>query len=268
MQKHRVIALACSPPADSGEPVSHWSIRRLCRVATRWGHVADIAYETLRRWLKIADLRLHRCRQWLHSTDPLFDQRMQAIVGLYTDPPDGERVYCIDERTGIQALERWHPDWPVQPGRVARREFHYRRHGTLALMGCFEVATGRVLGRCYQRHRGEEFLDFLQWLIPQLPHDQVLHFVADNYATHKRRDVQDYIATHEGRVQFHFTPTHASWLNQIELWFSVLNRQLLNRGSFSSKQDLAAKVEAFIEHYNRFDAHPYRWTYTGQPRAV
>jgi len=237
-------------------------------VATRWGHVADIAYETLRRWLKIADLRLHRCRQWLHSTDPLFDQRMQAIVGLYTDPPDGGRVYCIDERTGMQALERWHPDRPVQPGRVARREFHYRRHGTLALMGCFEVATGRVLGQCYERHRGEEFLDFLQWLIPQLPHDQVLHFVADNYATHKRRDVQDYIATHEGRVQFHFTPTHASWLNQIELWFSVLNRQLLNRGSFSSKQDLAAKVEAFIEHYNRFDAHPYRWTYTGQPRAV
>lgn len=263
-----MIALACSDPADSGEPVSHWSIRLLCRAAVKLGHVCSIAYETVRRWLRVADLRLYRYKQWLHSTDPLFGQRMGDIVALYTNPPEDGCVYCIDERTGMQALERWHPDWPVEPGRLCRREFHYRRHGTLTLIGCFEVATGRLLGKCYRRHRGEEFLDFLQWLIPQLPQDKILHFVADNYATHKRRDVQEYIASHEGRVQFHFTPTHASWLNQIELWFSVLSRRLLNRGSFCSTDDLGAKVAAFIEHYNEHYAHPYRWTYTGQPRAI
>ena len=263
-----MIALACSDPAQSDQPVSHWSIRLLCRAAVRLGHVAGITYETLRRWLRIADLRLHRYQQWLHSTDPLFDQRMGDIVGLYTNPPDDGLVYCLDERTGMQALERWHPDWPARPGQICRREFHYRRHGTLTLMGCFEVATGKVLGQCYERHRGEEFLGFLHWLVPQLPQDRVLHFVADNYATHKRRDVQDFVASFDGRVQFHFTPTHASWLNQIELWFGVLNRQVLNRGSSASLDDLASKVEAFIGHYNQFEAHPYRWTYTGQPRAV
>lgn len=263
-----MIALACSDPARSGQPVSHWSIRQLCQAAVRLGHVASIAYETLRRWLDTADLRLHRCRQWLHSTDPLFDQRMGEIVDLYTTPPDDGLVYCLDERTGMQALERWHPDWPPCPGQVSRREFHYRRHGTLTLIGCFEVATGNLLGQCYERNRGEEFLAFLRWLIPQLPTDRVLHLVADNYATHKRRDVLDFVASFAGRVQLHFTPTHASWLNQIELWFGVLNRQLLHRGNFTSREDLAQKVEAFIDHYNQFDAHPYRWTYTGKPRAT
>ena len=234
----------------------------------RIGHVASIAYETLRRWLDIADLRLHRFRGWLHSTDPLFDQRMGAIVGLYTHLPADGLVYCLDERTGMQALERWHPDWPARPGQVCRREFHYRRHGTLTLIGCFEVATAKVLGQCHERNRGEELLGFLQWLVPQLPQDRVLHFIADNNATHKRRDVQGFAAGFGGRVQFHFTPTHASWLNQIELWFGVLNRQVLNRGSFSSTDDLARKVEAYIGHHNLVDAHPCRWTYTGQPRAV
>jgi transposase len=263
-----MIALACSDPARSGQPISQWSIRQLCQAAVRLGHVASIAYETLRRWLETADLHLQRCRQWLHSTDPLFDQRMGEIVELYTTPPDDGLVYCLDERTGLQALERWHPDWPVRPGKACRREFHYRRHGTLTLIGCFEVATGRLLGQCYERNRGEEFLAFLRWLIPQLPRDRALHFVVDNYATHKRRDVLDFVASFGGRAQLHFTPTHASWLNQIELWFGVLNRQLLHRGNFTSREDLAQKVEAFISHYNQSDAHPYRWTYTGQPRAT
>jgi len=153
-------------------------------------------------------------------------------------------------------------------GRPGRREFHYTRHGTLTLFGCFEVHTGQVYGRCFKQHRGEDLLQFLYWLLPQLPKRPTLHFVLDNLATHKRRDVQDFIAGFGGRVQLHFTPTHASWLNQIELWFGLLQQRVLKRGSFDGLTDLDDKVMSFIDYYNAQEAHPYRWTYTGQPRAV
>jgi hypothetical protein len=267
-QRHKVVALACSDPADHGLPLSRWTIRTLRRAAISLGHVATIATETVRRWLVIADLKLHRFRSWLHSTDPLFDERMSNVVGLYTDPPEGEAVYCIDERTQMQALERFEPDLPTRPGMVRKREFHYRRHDTLTLFGCLEVFTGKVLGLCRQRHRSQEFLEFMDWLVPQLPADRQLHFVLDNYATHKTKKVQEFIADHNGRIQFHFTPTHASWLNQIELWFSTLTRRVLKFGDFKSLTHLERTVMEFIHYHNQHDAKPYRWTYTGQPRAV
>jgi transposase len=262
------VALACSDPGEHGLPLCRWSIRTLQRAAVSLGHVASIAAETVRRWLQIADLQLHRYRQWLHSTDPLFEQRMADIVRLYVHPPAEEPIYCIDERTGMQALERFRPDWPTRPGMVRKREFHYRRHGTLTLFGCFQVATGTVLGLCRQRHRSQEFLQFMNWLVPQLPADRKLHFVLDNYATHKTKQVQRFLADYDGRVQFHFTPTHASWLNQIELWFSTLTRRVLHLADFASRQHLERTVMDFIDYHNRNDAKPYRWTYTGQPRAV
>ncbi|MFO7947516.1 MAG: IS630 family transposase [Armatimonadota bacterium] len=267
-QRHKVVALACSDPADHGLPLSRWTIRTLRRAAISAGHVASIAAETVRRWLVIADLKLHRFRSWLHSTDPLFDERMNNVVGLYTDPPEGEAVYCVDERTQMQALERFEPDWPTRPGMVRKREFHYHRHDTLTLFGCLEVFSGKVLGLCRQRHRSLEFLEFMDWLIPQLPADRRLHFVLDNYSTHKTKQVQTFIADHNGRIQFHFTPTHASWLNQIELWFSTLTRRVLKFGDFKSLTHLERTVMEFIDYHNQHDAKPYRWTYTGQPRAI
>jgi len=262
------VALACSDPAEHGLPLCRWTIRTLRRAAIELGHVGSIAVETVRRWMVIADLKLHRFVSWLHSTDPQFDQRMADIVALYADAPEGKLVYCIDERTSMQALERFVPDLPTRPGLIRKREFHYRRHGTLTLFGSFEVATGQVLGLCRPRHRSREFLEFMHWLVPQLPDDQELHFVLDNYATHKTKAVQEFLAGHEGRVQFHFTPTHASWLNQIELWFSTLTRRVLHLGDFASRDRLERTVMDFIDHHNHHDARPYRWTYTGQPRAV
>jgi hypothetical protein len=228
------------------------------------GLVDHLAPETLRRWLQIADLRLHRYRSWLYSDDPRFAERLQDIVGLYTAPPANSRVYCLDERTGMQALEYWAAETGTRPGRPGRREFHYTRHGTLTLFGCFEVHTGQVTGRCFNQHRGEDLLQFLYWLLPQLPADQTLHFVLDNLSTHKTRDVQDFIASFGGRVQLHFTPTHASWLNQIEIWFSILQRRLLRHGSFVSAEHLAAQVVGFARYWNAYEAHPFRWKFSGE----
>ena len=263
-----MVALACSDPADHGLPLCRWTIRTLQRAAISLGHVADIATETVRRWMIIADLKLHRFKQWLHSTDPLFNERMADIVGLYARTLEGELVYCIDERTGMQALERFLPDWPTRPGMIRKREFHYRRHGTLTLFGCFDVATGNVLGLCREKHRSQEFLEFMKWLVPQLPKDRTLHFVLDNYATHKTKEVREFLAEQKGRIQFHFTPTHASWLNQIELWFSTLTRRVLQLGDFGSRDQLECAVTDFIDYHNEHDAKPYRWTYTGQPRDI
>jgi len=263
-----VVALACSDPVEHGLPLCRWTIRTLRRAAIELGHVRSIAVETVRRWMVIADLKLHRFVSWLHSTDPLFEQRMTDIVGLYADALKGKLVYCLDERTGMQALERFVPDLPTRPALIRKREFHYRRHGTLTLFGSFEVATGKVLGLCRQRHRSQEFLEFMNWLVPQLPDDQELHFVLDNYATHKTKAVQEFLDGHDGRVQFHFTPTHASWLNQIELWFSTLTRRVLHLGDFASREHLERTVMDFIDYHNQHDAQPYRWTYTGQPREV
>ncbi len=261
-----MVALACSDPTEHGLPLCRWTIRTLQRAAIELGHVRSIAVETVRRWMVIADLKLHRFTSWLHSTDPLFDERMTAIVGLYADALHGKLVYCIDERTSMQALERF--ERATRPGRIRKREFHYRRHGTLTLFGCFEVATGTMRGRCCQRHRGQEFLEFMHWLVPQLPADRELHLVLDNYATHKTKAVQQSLAGHEGRIQFHFTPTHASWLNQIELWFSTLTRRVLQLGNFTGREHLERTVLDFIDYHNEHDAKPYRWTYTGQPREV
>ena len=263
-----MVALACSDPAEHELPLCRWTIRTLHRAAVDLGHVRSIAAETVRRWMAIADLKLHRFTSWLHSTDPRFEERMSEVVGLYGDALHGKLVYCIDERTSMQALERFRPDLPTRPGLIRRREFHYRRHGTLTPFGCFEVATGIMRGRCCQRHRGQQFVEFLGWLVRQLPADRELHFVLDNYATHKTKQVQQFLAGHQGRVQFHFTPTHASWLNQIELWLSTLTRRVLQPGNFTSREHLQCTVLDFIDYHNRHDARPYRWTYTGQPREV
>ena len=242
-----MVALACSDPSEHGLPLCRWTIRTLRRAAIELGHVTSIAVETVRRWMVIADLKLHRCKHWLHSADPLFDARMADIVGLYARASKGEMVYCLDERTGMQALERFQPDWSTRPGMVRKREFHYRRHGTLTLFGCFEVSTGQVLGRCREKHRSQEFLEFLKWLLPQLPADRTRHFVLDNYATHKTKAVREFIDSYHGRIQCHFAPTHASWLNQIELWFSTLTRLVLHLGDFDSRQRLQRTVTHFID---------------------
>lgn len=226
--------------------------------------LSAISHETVRVWLQDADIKPHRCRYWLHSQDPDFDAKMRDIVGLYTDPPDNSIVLCFDEKTCIQALQRKHPDKPMLPGRPQLREFEYIRRGTQDLFAALNPHTGEVWAECRDRHRGEDVADFLAWLIRELPRRRRVHLVMDNLSAHGTEEVMKVIARHRGRVVVHKTPTHASWLNAVELFFASVSRNVLRRGSFESIPDLQEKLLSYVDWTNE-NAKPYKWTYTGKP---
>jgi len=223
---------------------------------------------TVWRILDHAAIKPHRIRYWLHSKDPNFAAKAREIIDLYTNPPPGAVVLSCDEKPGIQAREpfqEWAPD--AERRRQARREFHYRRHGTVNLIAALNVRTGEVFGMCADRNRHQEFVAFLEEIVRRHPTGEV-HLILDNLATHKHAKVKELIAAQGGRIRLHFTPTHSSWMNQIEIWFSTLSRRLLRRGSFSSRDDLKAQLAAFIAEYNEQSAKPYKWTYTGKTLAA
>ena len=270
-----------------GRALEAWSYRELRREAIRQGIVKSISTQTIHRWLKEAALKPWQWRYWLNSTDPLFEEKMFGIIRLYLEPPPNSVVLCVDEKTGMQALERVARDKPMLPGRPLLREFGYIRHGTRALFAAFNPHCGKVLGKIFRQHRSREFCDFLRLILRKHP-DKEIHLIVDNFRTHMTEEVQKLVAqacrlswekmTKEQRQQilqkpdkrvvFHFLPFHASWLNQVEIWFSFLSRDVLKRGSFISIQDLIQKVLHYIRDYNRHRAHPFKWTYTGQPLAV
>lgn len=223
-----------------------------------------ISHETVRVWLDSADLKPHRCRYWLHSQDPQFEAKMLDVVGLYLDPPKNSVVLSFDEKTCIQALQRKHSDWPMLPGSPQRREFEYIRRGTQDLFAALNPHTGEVWAECRDRHRGEDVADFLAWLIKQQPRACRVHVVLDNLSAHGTEAVLKVIAKHRGRVVLHHTPTHASWLNMVELFFAEISRNVLRRGSFESIPDLQEKLLDYVD-WNNENAKPYNWTYTGQP---
>lgn len=252
-ERLRVFQTACSPPPE-GE--THWTVRSL---ASRVG----IGKSQTQAILAEADLKPHQVRSWLTSLDPDFGTKQAEVCGLYLDPPEGAIVVSLDEKTGVQAKEPIRQEIPLAPGRPARREFEYKRHGTVALLAALLVHTGEIKGSVYERNSRVEFLDFLEQLEAEIPPDKQVHAILDNLQVHKTPEVVAWLKTHP-RWHFHFTPTHASWLNQIELWFSILSRRLLRRGVFTSKDDLAAQLLAFIERYNP-TAKPFAWTYAGKP---
>lgn len=219
------------------------------------------------------DLKPHQFRMWLFSSDPEFETGQADIVGLYIDPPKNAFVICIDEKTektGIQATELVHsnlPMKPMKPGRVEKREFGYKRHGTVALYAAFKVHEGKVFGKTEERHTHVKFLGFVKEVYARWGRrGKDLHFVLDNFATHKVEAVTEWVKNHPS-VHLHFTPTHASWLNQIELWFSILSRQMLSKRSFKSRTDLAEQLLAFIQEYNK-TCKPFAWTYKGKPLKI
>ncbi len=205
---------------------------------------------------------------WLHSKDPAYQEKMQDIVSLYVAPPAGEPVLCIDEKTGMQALSRARAMKRPAPGRMARFEFEYRRNGTRCLFGCFNIRTGRVLARCTRRRTRADFLSFMDLVARRYRHGRV-HVVVDNLNTHcdtkQGAFITEWNRAHGDRFVFHYTPTHGSWLNQIELWFGIVSRRILRYGNFATPDDLVATIEAFIEQWNEGEAHPFRWTYDGLP---
>ncbi len=252
-ERLRVFQTACTPPPE-GE--THWSVRRLAAVV-------GIGKSQTQKILAEADLKPHQVRSWLTSIDPEFETKRADVCGLYLNPPEGAIVVSIDEKTSIQAKEPIRAEIPMRPGKPARREFEYKRHGTVALLAALLVHTGEVKGSVYERNSRVEFLDFLATLEAEIPADKQVHAILDNLQVHKTPEVRDWLAQHP-RWHFHFTPTHASWLNQIELWFSILTRRMIRRGSFKSTNELKAQLLTFIERYNP-TAKPFAWTYQGKP---
>lgn len=253
-----ILNTATSPP----ETTSHWSLRDLQKELE--GEV-DISLGRLHQLLDDLDLKPHKLEYWLNSTDPDFEEKQAAIVGLYLDPPDNAFVVSVDEKTQIQTNTPLHPDKPMRPGTSQRREFQYERKGTQNLFAALVVHSGEVIGEVKDRKRSQEFIEFLDLLAEDLP-EKELHLIADNLSTHKTEAVDAWLDDHP-RVHIHFTPTHASWLNQIELWFSILQRKVLNRGFFKSKAEKAAAMIQYIEQYNE-EAKPFKWTYDGDPLKI
>jgi transposase len=238
------------PPQHLG--VTHWSSRLLAaelglsnvKVAKVWREYG------LQPW---------RAESFKFSTDPLLEAKVRDVVGLYLNPPDKAVVLCVDEKPQAQALERAAPVLPLRPGVAEKRSHDYIRHGTTTLFAALEVATGKVTDACYPRHRHEEFGKFLRQVArayPRVP----LHIVVDNYGTHKHPDVQAWLAKNP-RITLHFTPTSGSWLNMVEIFFSIITRQAIRRGSFTSVKDLIAAIENFIDGWND-RCHPFTWTKT------
>lgn len=269
-ERCHVVATACRPPEDFGlHGVTEWSAQLLAEALMREHQVRNISSRSVQRILARASLKPHRCEYWKRSTDPDFDAKMRPIIDLYLNPPADGPVWCADEKTSIQALERRFPDLPLRrPGELIKREAEYIRHGTRSLTAGFEVATGKLLGLVTPNRPAAVFIEFIDLVHAHVPEGQVIHMVADNLNTHKGQEVRDWQAAHPGRLQMHYLPFYASWLNQIEMWFATLVKRLLRRGDFPSADELAAQIHAFIDTHNRCFAHPYRWTYTGEPMAA
>ena len=248
-----MFATACAPPPE-GE--THWTVRTLAAAV-------GIGKSQVHAILAEADLKPHQVRSWLQSIDPEFETKRAEVCGLYLNPPEGAIVVSIDEKTSIPAKEPIRAEIPLEPGTPARREFEYRRHGTVALLAALLVHSGEIKGSVYARNSRVEFLDFLELLEREIPAGKQVHAILDNLQVHKTPEVCAWLEAHP-RWHFHFTPTHASWLNQIELFFSILSPRLLKRGLFTSKADLKAKLLVFIKRYNP-TARPFAWTYQGKP---
>jgi transposase len=233
---------------------THWSVRLMAQAAgvTNW-QVSQI-------W-EAANLKPHRIKTFKISNDPAFAEKVIDVVGLYLNPPDNAVVLCVDEKTQIQALDRTQPLLQLKPGQVERRTHDYKRHGTTNLYAAFNILTGEVMGRVTQRHRAKEFLDFLRQIERATPAELDLHLILDNSSTHKTQVVQAWLAKHP-RIQLHFTPTSASWLNAVESWFSTLERRALHRGVFTSVKELREVLQRYIRRHNSRHAKPFRWTKT------
>jgi len=252
----RVIRRVQQKPGDGS---THWSCRKLAKEL-------GLSKSTVQRILVQAQLKPHRLERYLASDDPDFEAKAADIIGLYLDPPQHAAVFCVDEKTAIQALDRLDPVLPLSPGRAERHGFEYYRHGTLSLYAALDVKTGKVEGKTAKRHTSAEFIAFLNQLLSKARWAKQIHIVLDNLSAHKTKAVEEFLAQHP-KVHFHFTPTYSSWLNQVELWFAKIQRDVIRRGVFTSVADLARKLRKYIAAYARF-ARPFRWTYTDPRKRI
>lgn len=243
-----IAATLAGPPKKLG--ITHWSSRLLAS-RMRVSHVA-----VTKIW-RAHGLKPHRTQTFKFSTDPELEDKIRDIVGLYLNPPENAVVLCVDEKSQIQALNRTQPMLPLRPGLPARATHDYKRHGTTTLFAALEVATGRVTQECYPEHKHQQFLGFMNQVVAAYP-DEQLHVVLDNYGTHKHPKVNAWLVAHPN-VHLHFTPTGASWMNLVEVFFSIITKQAIRRGSFDSVADLVRAIRRFIEAWNE-RCEPFVWT--------
>src|SRR6266566_124165 len=252
----RILSATRKKPSNGS---THWSCRKL---AASLG----VSKDAVHRVWKQAGLKPHRIERYLASDDPDFEAKAADIIGLYLRPPQHAAVFCIDEKTAIQALDGLDPVLPLSPGRAERHGFEYYRHGTLSLYAALNTATGRVHGKTAARHTSREFVAFLQEVLSLCPPRQQIHIILDNLSAHKTQAVREFLRQHP-RVQFHFTPTYSSWLHQVEIWFAKIEREVIARGIFTSVSDLARKLRRYINAYSA-NARPIQWKYSDPTRRV
>ena len=238
---------------------THWSSYRLAK------HLGISPASVYRVWRQYG-IQPHRLRHYMVSDDPEFEEKAADIIGLYLKPPVHAAVFCVDEKSAIQALDRLDPVLPLSPGRAERHGFEYYRHGTLSLYAALETRTGEVLGKTSPRHTSAEFVEFLGQILASQPAGREIHIIADNLSAHKTKQVSAFLAANPN-LRIHYTPTYASWLNQVENWFSKIQRQVISRGIFHSVNDLARKLMGFIRNYNK-TATPIRWTFSNEKHRI
>jgi transposase len=252
----RILSRTRQPPADGS---THWSTRKLAQAL-------NITHTMVATVWHRARLQPHRIDRYTRSTDPDFETKAADVIGLYLDPPQHAAVFSLDEKTAIQALDRLDPVLPLSPGRAERHGFEYYRHGTLSLYAALNTQTGEVVGQTAPRHTSDDFVLFLTAVVNTQPRRRPIHIILDNLSTHKTQKVRTFLVAHPN-VDLHFTPTYSSWLNQVELWFAKIERDVLARGIFASVADLKKKIMRYIRRYND-DSKPIRWAYADPRRRI
>jgi transposase len=252
----RVLDATRRKPKDGS---THWSVRKLARELR-------ISKDAVHRIWRTAGIKPHRLDRYMASDDPDFETKAATIIGLYLNPPQHAAVFCVDEKSAIQALDRLDPVLPLSPGRVERHGFEYYRHGTLSLYAALNVKTGQVHGKTAARHTSEEFVDFLGQVVALCKPGQEIHIIVDNLSAHKTKKVAGFLEEHPN-VKLHYTPTYSSWLNQVEIWFARIEREVIARGIFTSVQDLARKLMRYIRAYTK-TAKPFKWKYSDVNRRI
>ena len=237
-------------PADGS---THWSGRKLAF------ELGDVSHMTIARVWSKHGIRPHRVDRYMSSNDGDFESKAADVIGLYLHPPQHAAVFSVDEKTAIQALDRKDPVLPLTAGRAERHGFEYFRHGTLSLYAAFNTQSGEVLGKTAERHTSAEFVAFLTEIVASQPANKEIHVILDNLSAHKTDRVKSFLADHP-RVHMHFTPTYSSWLNQVELWFAKIERDVIARGVFTSVKDLKNKLMRYIRQYNK-TPRTVKWKY-------
>jgi transposase len=252
----RILALTRqAPPEETGW--THWSSRRMADYLKRKEGIS-VSHNYVSELWQEHDLQPHRAGTFKLSSDPDFKVKLFDVVGLYLDPPEGAVVLSCDEKTQVQALDRTQPILPIDFGKTEKRTHDYIRHGTTNLFASLNVQTGEVTADCFPRRRTREFLRFMDRVVAQYPKDQEIHVIVDNLSTHAGADVDGWLARHEN-VTFHYTPTGSSWLNQVEIWFGIITRQAIRRGTFKSVAHLIRRIKDYTRDWNEH-AEPFEWT--------